>query len=67
MLEGFRRRGGDIGLVGGTCQHCHNYYESIYYTNDYGEICKDCSLELTRQYFEEEDDKFTIEIDPELA
>jgi hypothetical protein len=53
MLEGFRRRGGDVGLVGGTCRHCHNYYESIHYTDDYGEICKDCSVELTRPYIAE--------------
>ena len=57
-------------MVGGTCQHCHNYYESIHYTNDYGEICKDCSIELTRPYIaeiENEDGTYTIELDSKVV
>lgn len=43
--------------LGGTCDHCHNYCDTINYTADYGTICNDCSLELTRQYFEEQEDE----------
>jgi hypothetical protein len=56
--------------MGGICSHCHLFNDSIHYTADYGEICSDCSLEITRPYIAEtqnEDGTYTVELDSDLV
>jgi hypothetical protein len=68
--------------MGGVCDQCHLYTDSILHTIDYGSICNDCSLNVTRPYIAhamkeiesqingtktEGDNSLAEEIDPELV